>query len=238
MSASNRERAPAAGERHEIAAAFRQSIYEGERDAIVARLADESPRSIDAGTIVPAVETLGSLDGGWAEVGPLRTTYGDEYAFASAREAGGDIARVDVIRLDRHHLVADWQTILNAELASADRTRDALGDYVTRVGRGDASATLELFGETCWVEDPVGTPVHNGRDAVEAFYRNGLSTITATTLLGAPVAPHGRIGAVAFSVSLTMKERPLTLDVIDVMRFAEDGQIESMRAFWGRENRR
>ena len=104
-------------------------------------------------------------------------------------------------------------------------------------GRADAEAALELFAAECSVEDPVGTPVHIGRDAVEAFYRTGLAAITGTQLLGVPVVASEGPGAIAFRVELQLGDRAIALEVIDVMGFDEAGKFTSMRAFWGRDNR-
>ena len=84
---------------------------------------------------------------------------------------------------------------------------------------------------------PVGTQVHRGRAAVEAFYRGGVGAITRTTLLGPPVVASEGPGAIAFRVDLQLPDRAIALEVIDVMGFDAAGRFTSMRAFWGRDNR-
>ena len=44
----------------------------------------------------------------------------------------------------------------------------AVQAYVDAFEKGDPDAVAALFAEQCTVEDPVGTPVHNGLEAVRA----------------------------------------------------------------------
>ena len=175
--------------------------------------------------------------------GPLRVTRGSEVAWPSIERARTtneptEAPRVDVVDVDDAGLVRAWTTILTGGASAATEERGAaLLAYVERVGRGDAEAALELFAAECSVEDPVGTPVHVGREAVETFYRGGLGAITGTTLLGPPVVGTQGHGAIAFRVELQLPDRAIALEVIDVMGFDPAGKITAMRAFWGRDNR-
>lgn len=175
--------------------------------------------------------------------GPLRITRGSEVAWPSLERARttndtNQAPRVDIVDVDPQGLVRAWATILTGSPTPVTEARSAaLLAYVERVGRGDAEAALELFAAECSVEDPVGTPAHVGRDAVEAFYRTGLAAITGTELLGVPVVASEGPGAIAFRVRLQLADRAIALEVIDVMGFDEAGKFTSMRAFWGRENR-
>lgn len=175
--------------------------------------------------------------------GPLRVTRGSEVAWPSRERARtsndtNEAARVDIVDVGPEGLVRAWATILTGSPTVGTEQRGAaLLAYVERVGRGDAEAALELFAAECSVEDPVGTPVHAGRDAVEAFYRGGLGAITGTRLLGPPVVSNEGPGAIAFRVELQLPDRAIALEVIDVMGFDGAGKFTSMRAFWGRDNR-
>ncbi|MBK7155106.1 MAG: nuclear transport factor 2 family protein [Sandaracinaceae bacterium] len=175
--------------------------------------------------------------------GPLRVTRGTEVAWPSRERARfsnetGDAARIDIVDVDAAGLVRGWATVLTGSPTEGTQARSAaLLAYVERVGRADAEAALELFAGDCSVEDPVGTPVHQSRAAVEAFYRGGLGAITGTTLLGPPVVASEGPGAIAFRVELQLPDRAIALEVIDVMSFDAAGRFTSMRAFWGRDNR-
>ncbi|MCB9627254.1 MAG: nuclear transport factor 2 family protein [Sandaracinaceae bacterium] len=176
--------------------------------------------------------------------GPLRVTRGSEVAWPS-REGGAENdpgrARVDIIDVNGDGRVQTWTTVSDdrseaAQASGAPARRQALAQYVERVGRADAEATLLLYSGECDVEDPVGTPVHRGRAAVETFYRGGLSAITGTSPLSAAVV-SGNVGAIAFRVELALPDRAIAIEVIDVMTFDDDHLFTSMRAFWGRVNR-
>lgn len=175
--------------------------------------------------------------------GPFRVTRGTEVAWPSRERARfsndtGEAARIDIVDVDAVGLVRGWGTLLTGSQTDAVEARSAaLLAYVERVGRADAEAVLGLFSDDCRVEDPVGTPVHEGREAVEAFYRGGLASITGTTLLGPPVVASEGPGAIAFRVDLQLPDRAIALEVIDVMGFDAEGRFTSMRAFWGRPNR-
>jgi steroid delta-isomerase len=176
--------------------------------------------------------------------GPLRVTRGTEVAWPSRERARfsnetGDAARVDIVDVGADGLVRGWATLLTGSPSTGgtQARAAALLAYVERVGRADAEAALELFADDCSVEDPVGTQVHRGRAAVEAFYRGGVGAITRTTLLGPPVVASEGPGAIAFRVDLQLPDRAIALEVIDVMGFDAAGRFTSMRAFWGRDNR-
>ncbi len=169
-------------------------------------------------------------------VGPARTTRGGEAAWVF--ETSGGTRGVDITRLDDAEKVAAWSRIMDCGVGPYARAaRGALKAYVERVGRGDSEGALDLFGTECRVEDPVGTPVHEDRVAVEAFYRKGLSAIRSTTLLGEPIVGESGPAAVPFRVDLDLGDRQMALIVIDLMEFDDDGKFRSMRAFWGRANR-
>ena len=166
--------------------------------------------------------------------GPLRESYGT--SFASLSTAQGHPARADFFDLEEGKLTS-VTTLVDAEGEGTDTVRRALSEYVARVGRGDAEATLALFGDDPYVEDPVGTPGQQGRAAVEAFYHRAVESIRGTELLAEPIAAHAGLGCVCFHVDLELRGTPQRIEVIDRMTFDAEGQISSMRAFWGRANR-
>ena len=80
------------------------------------------------------------------------------------------------------------------------------------------------------VEDPVGTDVRRGREAILEFY-GGLEGLEArTTLHTVKIAA----GEAVFSFTLVTKvgDQSYTVSPIDHMVFDEDGKITAMRAFW------
>ncbi len=107
--------------------------------------------------------------------------------------------------------------------------------YIAAFDKGDPSAAAELFAENAVVEDPVGTPVHHGKDAIRAFYANSMKT-GAKLSLDAPVRGGANYAAFCFTVTLNYAGGDKRIEVIDTFAFDEAGKVTEMRAFWGPEN--
>ncbi|MDB5971968.1 MAG: hypothetical protein JWQ90_4418 [Hydrocarboniphaga sp.] len=112
----------------------------------------------------------------------------------------------------------------------------ALQAYVDHFNTSNPQAISSLFSDDATVEDPVGTPLIGGRDAIAAFYRKSVET-GARLKLAAPIrASHGNAAAMAFDVELNLPQGPAVIRVIDTFTFNQAGQFTSMRAFWGRSD--
>ena len=93
----------------------------------------------------------------------------------------------------------------------------------------------ELFADDAAVGDPVGSPPHQGREAIRAFYAASMQT-------GAKLKREGLVrttadaAAFAFSVHLTLENGPMRIDVIDIFRFDAAGKVAAMQAYFGPAN--
>lgn len=105
--------------------------------------------------------------------------------------------------------------------------------YLTALARRDLEAILDLYADDATVEDPVGAEPIQGRAALRSFYARALGMTLQPERLGA-VKVAGR--EAAFHFALTMPDLGRRLDIIEVMRFDDEGRVVSMRAFWGRAN--
>lgn len=101
--------------------------------------------------------------------------------------------------------------------------------YVDLVSAWDAAAVADLFADDATVEDPVGTPVLQGKAAIRHFYQEAVKTGCKLELVAPIRGSQGNSAAMAFNVKIPTA----TIRVIDVMTFDEAGKISSMRAFWG-----
>lgn len=106
--------------------------------------------------------------------------------------------------------------------------------YVQAFDRGDAGMASDLYAEDATVEDPIGTPIHRGRDAIHAFYSTAMQA-RAKLRLDGPVRTGGNYAAFAFSVVVDF-DGPKEIEVIDTFKFDADGKVTEMRAFWGAAN--
>ena len=114
--------------------------------------------------------------------------------------------------------------------ASTDKIREVVEAYVRLVADGKATEVADLYADDATVEDPVGTEVRRGREAILEFY-GGLEGMEAsTTLHQVKIAA----GEAVFSFELVTKvgDKSYTVAPIDHMVFDEDGKITAMRAFW------
>jgi steroid delta-isomerase len=117
-----------------------------------------------------------------------------------------------------------------ADEAGMKRTLQA---YIDHFNASNPQAISGLFADNATVEDPVGTPLLHGREAIATFYKNSVAT-GARLKLAAPIrASHGNAAAMAFDVELNMPQGPAVIRVIDTFTFDEAGKFTSMRAFWG-----
>jgi steroid delta-isomerase len=108
---------------------------------------------------------------------------------------------------------------------------EAVEKYVEAFDKADIAIIKDIFAADAIVEDPVGSDVHNGIEAICAFYDGALAS-------GAKLVPTGPSrcagNSVAFPFQATMPG--MTIDIIDVFEFNEAGKVVSMKAYWGPEN--
>lgn len=107
--------------------------------------------------------------------------------------------------------------------------------YVENYNRGNLAGIVDLFAEDATVEDPVGTPLKKGRKEISEFFRAGIEMGAKLTLDG-PVRCPADHAAFAFHVTLDWEGKQTRIDVIDVFRFAANGKVAEMRAFFGPAN--
>ncbi|MCF6388235.1 nuclear transport factor 2 family protein [Mycobacterium sp. MBM] len=101
--------------------------------------------------------------------------------------------------------------------------------YLDTVVTGTAQDVAALYAEDATLEDPVGGgEVHIGRQAIAGFYNNVAGAEVKTELLSFRAGGSEAAFVFAITVGGAMRIEP-----IEVMSFNADGQITSMRAFWG-----
>lgn len=119
---------------------------------------------------------------------------------------------------------------------TADEMRRTVMHYLHAVGAGDIDAVLALMSEDVAVEDPVGGPPATqvvGHEQVRRFFGRGFERARPRPHAIGPVCTTaGREAAVSFRLALTLDDRDLEIDVVDVIRFDAAGRIASLRAFW------
>lgn len=118
--------------------------------------------------------------------------------------------------------------------AMADQTviRTTIEQYLTRFSAGDRDGWLALWSDDGTMEDPVGTELKRGKDAIGAFYDQGQKSADSIELR--PTAYTiicGDQASFAMEVRPTLGGQTMVIPAIDVMTFDDDGKITSQRAF-------
>ncbi|VEG57380.1 nuclear transport factor 2 [Mycolicibacterium aurum] len=104
--------------------------------------------------------------------------------------------------------------------------------YLDTVGGSSADEVAALYAEDATLEDPVGGgEVHIGRQAIAGFYKNLEGADVKAELLSFRAGGHEAAFLFAITVAGAMRIEP-----IEVMTFNGDGQITSMKAYWGPQN--
>jgi steroid delta-isomerase len=117
--------------------------------------------------------------------------------------------------------------------------RETIENYWKAFTAGDRDAWVALFTDDATVEDPVGTPVHRGKDAIGGFFESAHSLADSIELRSVDItAIVGNEAAFAMEIRPTIGGTMFVLEAIDVMTFADDGRITSQRAFWQQEKMR
>lgn len=112
---------------------------------------------------------------------------------------------------------------------TADHIRNVFQRYIELVTRGDFESVALLYAPDATVEDPIGSPLHRGRDAIREFYRASAGMVH--------LALEGRVRVAGREAAGAMIARPtgadgMVIEILDVMTFDDQGLITSMRAFW------
>lgn len=112
--------------------------------------------------------------------------------------------------------------------------------YVDRVNAGDLEGILALFAANGTVEDPVGSPLVSGAEALREFYTKAVASEARLRVVAGPYGSFGN--AVAMAAEVTVPKvadmpdlGPVLIPLVEVMTFDDDCRITSMRAYWGEE---
>lgn len=117
------------------------------------------------------------------------------------------------------------------------RTIEEIVDrYVDLVTKGDVDGIVALYAEDATIEDPIGSEILRGRDAVRRFYEASAGSVTMKRAGTPRVA--GNESATPLTALMGPEDGRKALDIISVMAFDDDGRVRSMRAFWSMDDLR
>jgi steroid delta-isomerase len=124
-------------------------------------------------------------------------------------------------------------------MATPDEIRAVVDRYIETFSSNDADGWAATFAEDATQEDPVGTPVNKGRDAIKEFYVNtsnmfggGLKLV----LKDEPIIIGHEVALSAYAQAGSGEGRMRMPRIIDHITINDDGSIASLRAFWTLES--
>jgi len=107
--------------------------------------------------------------------------------------------------------------------------------YLNALVNNDVDTIVNLYASDATVEDPVGSEVMIGEEAIRGFYTGAIGGIAAAQLSGPPRLAGNEI-AFPFTLVAGAPGQQFEMSIIDVFVVNDEGKVSSMRAFWGGEN--
>ncbi len=117
-------------------------------------------------------------------------------------------------------------------MPSADPIRATVAAYVDAYARDDRAAFLALWAAGGVLEDPVGTPAHEGIEAIGAFWDQARELADRIVLEPTQVIVAGDEAVMVMEVHAHVGDSEMVIPVVDVMRADGEGRLVSVRAFW------
>jgi steroid delta-isomerase len=117
-------------------------------------------------------------------------------------------------------------------MPSPEQVQAAVDAYVAAYMANDRDAFLDAFADDGVIEDPVGTPAHQGRDARGAFWDTVHQLTERMSFDVKDVVVCGSEAAMVFRIHAGTADAGIVLDAVDIFQVDDDGRISSMRAYW------
>jgi steroid delta-isomerase len=113
-------------------------------------------------------------------------------------------------------------------------TREAItktvNQYLEFLSTGTTDDVLTLYTADATIEDPVGSDLRRGHDAIREFYAGFQDAKKETEL--AELRVNESEAAFLWHLTLDAGSSRTRISPISMMAFDEDAKITSMRAFW------
>lgn len=117
-------------------------------------------------------------------------------------------------------------------MTDAEAIRKTIRDYCERY-TADREGWLALFADGATVEDPIGSDLNVGKEAIGAFWDMTHSLADKVTLTPSDyVKVTGNEAAFAMDARMETAGDVSGMAIIDVMTFDDDAKITSQRAYW------
>ena len=118
-------------------------------------------------------------------------------------------------------------------MPSQESVQSAIDAYLAASRAMDANAVAEAFATDGVSNDPVGSPPHEGRDAIRQFIQAATAALERIESTADNVFIAGDCAAFKWSMQLTSKRgQTAAVEGIDVIQVNEQGKIQSLDAYW------
>ena len=117
-------------------------------------------------------------------------------------------------------------------MPTPEQVRATVDAYVDAYARNDKAAFLTLWAPDGVLEDPVGTPPHQGVEALGAFWDGARELADRIELVPVAVIITGDEAAMVFEIHAHIGDGGLLMQAVDVMRVDDDGRLLGVRAYW------
>jgi steroid Delta-isomerase len=115
-------------------------------------------------------------------------------------------------------------------MPSQEAIAQTVNRYLELVANGTADDVVGLYATDAIIEDPIGTDLRRGHDAIREFYAGFQDAKKETEL--AELRIGGSEAAFLWHLTLDAGDTRTRISPISTMAFDEDAKITSMRAFW------
>ena len=106
-------------------------------------------------------------------------------------------------------------------------------EYFSAVRNMDVDLYLAVFAEDGKAEDPVGTPLSIGKDALRAFFIGITGAFNSIDLAEDAIFINGNSAAVKWNGTAVGKNgKTISWQGVDVIDCNDEGKITLVRAFW------
>jgi steroid delta-isomerase len=116
---------------------------------------------------------------------------------------------------------------------SQEAVQAAIDAYLAGTRAMDPNAVAEAIATDGVSNDPVGSPPHEGRDAIRQFIQGAKAAIERIQSTADNVFIAGNCAAFKWSMQLTSKRgQTVAVEGIDVIQVNEQGKIQTLDAYW------
>jgi len=115
-------------------------------------------------------------------------------------------------------------------MPSQEAITHTVNRYLELLATGKADDVLTLYAADATIEDPIGSDVRRGHDAIHEFYAGFQDAKKDTELAELRIA--GSEAAFLWHLTLDAGGSRTRISPMSMMAFDEDAKITSMRAFW------